>query len=157
MAPLVRWASVTGMRFSECARLRWDDIDQAGGIVRIPRTKSREEQSIPLHSQAAEVLRSTWGAQEGFVFKAPKTSTDRKSKNWIRNVGRRLKPYFEKAGVGNHSFHSLRHTFCTRCVESGLDPTTVKELARHKALDTTMRYVALSKKHLQDKVEGVEF
>lgn len=86
MAPLVRWASLTGMRFSECARLRWDDIDKTGGVVRIPRTKSREEQSIPLHSKAAEVLRSTWGAHEGFVFKAPKTSADRKSKNWIRNV-----------------------------------------------------------------------
>jgi integrase len=157
MAPLVRWAAVTGMRFGECARLRWGHIDLTGGIVRIPRTKSREEQTIPLHSQASEVLDLIGGEAKGYVFAAPKSNADRKAGHWIRNVGRRLKPYFKSAGVGDYSFHSLRHTFCTRCVESGLDPTTVKELARHKALDTTMRYVRLSKQHLSERIESVSF
>jgi integrase len=157
MAPLVRWAAVTGMRFGECARLRWDHIDHASGIVRIPHTKSREEQTLPLHSRASDVLDLVTGEAQGYVFAAPKSNEDRNANHWIRNVGRRLNPYFEAAGVDEYSFHALRHTFCTRCVESGLDPTTVKELARHKALDTTMRYVRLSKQHLRKRIEHVSF
>jgi len=37
--------------------------------------------------------------------------------------------------------HSLRHTFCTRLVEAGIPLATVKTLARHRSMHTTMRYV----------------
>ena len=39
------------------------------------------------------------------------------------------------------TFHSLRHNFCTRCIEGGLDLKDVKELAGHASITTTERYL----------------
>lgn len=35
--------------------------------------------------------------------------------------------------------HSLRHTFCTRCVESGMDPTVLKVILGHTEIETTLQ------------------
>jgi len=41
------------------------------------------------------------------------------------------------------TLHTLRHTFCTRLAASGVDVRTIKELAGHGDLATTMRYMHL--------------
>lgn len=41
--------------------------------------------------------------------------------------------------------HILRHTFCTRLAMAGKPPTVIQELAGHKRLTTTMRYITSSR------------
>ncbi len=36
------------------------------------------------------------------------------------------------------NFHCLRHTFATRCIESGADYKTVSEILGHASVHTTM-------------------
>jgi len=45
-------------------------------------------------------------------------------------------------GNGRHpySLHTWRHTYCTRLVSVGVDLVTVKELAGHAKIETTMLY-----------------
>ena len=38
------------------------------------------------------------------------------------------------------TWHTLRHTFASRLVNSGVDIVTVKELLGHSSLSVTMRY-----------------
>ena len=38
----------------------------------------------------------------------------------------------------NYTYHDLRHTFATRCVEIGIDPKTLMELMGHANILTTM-------------------
>ena len=48
----------------------------------------------------------------------------------------------KKAGLDKEiTFHSLRHNFCTRCIEGGMDLKDVKELAGHASIVTTERYL----------------
>jgi len=46
----------------------------------------------------------------------------------------------KKASIKNLSFHTLRHTFATRLVLSGIDIVTVSKLLGHSKIQTTMRY-----------------
>lgn len=42
------------------------------------------------------------------------------------------------AGIGEANFHSLRHTFATRCLEQGMDVVTVSRLLGHASPSITL-------------------
>lgn len=44
------------------------------------------------------------------------------------------------AGVRYLNFHSLRHTFATRCITVGMDPKTLSEILGHSDIKITMDY-----------------
>jgi site-specific recombinase XerD len=48
------------------------------------------------------------------------------------------------AGLPLWSPHKLKHTFCSHLAMRGAAPVTLKELAAHKHLATTMRYLHLT-------------
>ena len=59
-----------------------------------------------------------------------------------RNYYERYQRMLREAGLPPHSFHALRHTFATRCIENGLDPKSVSELLGHANVRITLeRYV----------------
>ena len=57
-------------------------------------------------------------------------------------------------GIANTNYHTLRHTFATRCVELGFDVKTLSEILGHANVSITMnRYVhpsmELKREHMQ--------
>jgi site-specific recombinase XerD len=63
------------------------------------------------------------------------------------------------AGIekSKHGPHLLRHTFCTRLHQKGIEPFTIKDLAGHKSLNTTMRYIKIENKEEIDAIDRLEF
>ena len=54
----------------------------------------------------------------------------------------KYKKWLRELNLTDHSFHALRHTFATRCVESGFDIKTLSELLGHADVNITLnRYV----------------
>jgi len=51
----------------------------------------------------------------------------------------------------------LRHTFCTRLHQKGVDPFIIKDLAGHKSLNTTMRYIKIENKEQAEAIDKLEF
>ena len=49
--------------------------------------------------------------------------------------------------------HTLRHTFCSHLVESGVEIDAVRKLAGHVSLSTTQIYGAVSDERLEDAIE----
>ncbi len=55
-----------------------------------------------------------------------------------RKLQRHLKKYLEECGIQEAHFHTLRHTFATRCVEAGFDVKTLSEILGHSNIGITM-------------------
>lgn len=57
-------------------------------------------------------------------------------------------------GLENVNFHTLRHTFATRCIESGFDVKTLSEILGHTNVRTTLdKYVHSSFELKQKNME----
>jgi site-specific recombinase XerD len=70
-----------------------------------------------------------------------------------------VRRYLELAGIdkGKQGPHLLRHTFCTRLHQKGVAPFVIRDLAGHKSLATTMRYVKIENKEQAEAVDRLEF
>lgn len=59
-----------------------------------------------------------------------------------RTLQNRFRQYLKESGIDKANFHTLRHTFATRCVEQGFDIKTLSELLGHANVNITLnRYV----------------
>ena len=129
--------SETGLRFNEALYLDWDSVDMDARKIHITTKKhpNSPEATIPMTDRVYAVLLSA--KQRGINHPRGHCFPHWRGYDTIRASFTALT---EVLGYRNITLHCLRHTFCTRLVEAGVSLTTVKTLARHKSLNTTMRY-----------------
>jgi integrase/recombinase XerD len=143
----------TGVRVSELAGLRFEDIDRSQGLVTVM-GKGGRERSVPLHRLAGERLDAylrdgrpslATDASDDHVFLSTRgrpLSTDA--------IRRLFKHHLSQAGVAaGLSPHAMRHTYATHLLEAGADLRTVQELLGHVALSTTQTYTHLSMQRIK--------
>lgn len=59
-----------------------------------------------------------------------------------RTMQNRFKAIVERCGIWDAHFHTLRHTFATRCIEVGFDEKSLSEILGHANVSITLnRYV----------------
>jgi len=147
----------SGLRVSELTKLELANIDLGRGQIKIIR-KGNKEQYLHLNRETttalASYLASRPEAQNGRFFLG--TNGNNLSRAFVYDMVRR---YMKLAGInkGKHGPHLLRHTFCTRLHQKGVDPLTIKDLAAHKSLNTTMRYVKIENREQVEAIDRLEF
>jgi len=147
----------TGLRVSELTKLELTNVDLDWGQIKITR-KGNKEQYLHLNgetvSMLARYLANRPEALNGRFFVG--NNGGNLDRGYVYSIVRR---YLELAGIdkGKRGPHILRHTFCTRLHQKGVGPFTIKELAGHKSLDTTMRYVKIENKEQAEAVDRLEF
>ena len=57
-----------------------------------------------------------------------------------------------RAGLRRIGAHALRHTFCSHLAMRGAAPKAIQELAGHKSMKVTMRYMHLTQSALRDAI-----
>jgi integrase/recombinase XerD len=62
---------------------------------------------------------------------------------------------YKACGLVNASSHSGRRTFITRLAEQGINVRLLAELAGHRHITTTQRYIDVNPQHLARAVELV--
>ena len=69
----------------------------------------------------------------------------------IRSYQRSFALLLKKLNIEHRGFHSLRHTFATRALESGMDVKTLSEILGHKNATITLnRYAHSLMEHKQE-------
>ena len=70
----------------------------------------------------------------------------------------KFKKYTAECGIENINFHSLRHSFATRCVELGFDVKTLSEILGHSDVKTTLnKYVHSSMEQKAKQMDLLKF
>jgi integrase len=145
----------TGMREGELLALRWSDVDLRQAVIRVRRSytdghldvpKNHERRDVDLTADVVELLGGWWGelarpSDETLVFPG-ETSGGFISPTTL--VRRELYPAMERAGIPRvgptdekRTFHSLRHTFAKRALETGAQITWLSRHLGHSTLKVT--------------------
>ncbi len=147
----------TGLRVSELAKLELLNVDLDCGQIKVTR-KGNKEQYLHLNgetvSMLARYLPNRPEALNGRFFVG--SNGGNLDRRYIYGIVRR---YLKLAGIdkGKRGPHILRHTFCTRLHQKGVGPFTIKDLAGHKSLNTTMRYIRIENKEQAEAIDRLEF
>jgi len=149
----------SGLRKGELLNLTWEDIDLERNVVIVqakefwePKTGERE---IPMSAKLRELLlrvkaETSNGSQ--FVFHG-KDGEQLRTK-----LRRRFMALTKACGFPEVTkLHTLRHTFASHLVMSGVDISTVKDLLGHTRIETTMIYAHLTPEHRQKAVNLLDY
>ncbi len=150
-------AMFTGIRIGELCALRWDDL-------------SLPERQLQIHQTLQRIRNDTGVARTKIIITPPKSDSanrviplpeelcgylaslyrdgaylltgEEKKPIEPKTVQRKFKGILEKCGIEQATFHALRHTFATRCVEAGFDPKCLSVILGHADVSVTFnRYV----------------
>ena len=146
----------TGLRIGELCALKWCDISIKAGTISVCHTVQRVQcasgkgtaktmvmigtpksdsscRMIPLMPDVAALcVRFYQGDPEDFVLSGSRVCIE------PRKLQRKLKLYTDKCRMEQVHFHTLRHTFATRCIEVGFDMKTLSEILGHSNIHITM-------------------
>ena len=121
-----------GLRIGELCGLKWKDIDLQNEILIVNKTLQRI------------YFRVKKGGKSEIIISVPKSKNSYRIIPLSRNLVNFLKilqiddKSLEKLKIRKLKFHSLRHTFATTAIESGIDYKTVSEILGHASVNTTL-------------------
>ena len=88
--------------------------------------------------------------QQSYLFQTQKSK--RFNTNALTQLVKRL---YERVGIVGASSHSGRRTFITKLATSGVSVRVISELASHKSIQTTQRYIDINDELMSNAVELV--
>lgn len=142
----------SGLRISEAANLRIEDIDSKNMRIFVRESKGRKERYTVLPKASLEMLREYYkqtkpNHPDGYMF------LSREGKPLTTSALRiHFRKYRRKANISEDFIvHSLRHSFATKLVEAGVPLVQLKELLGHSCIRSTMTYV-----HVANNMQKVE-
>jgi integrase/recombinase XerC len=140
----------SGLRLSELAGLRWDQIDSAAGLITVT-GKGNKTRVVPLGSYAAAAL-AQWNRVRGQFagFDEPCVFvSNRGTPLSVRTIQSRIRHWARRQGLPQKVHpHLLRHSFASHMLESSGDLRAVQELLGHADISTTQVYTHLDFQHL---------
>ena len=157
-----------GLRIGEVCALAWEDFDLENDVLHIRSTVARVRSDIE-------------GQKTILIIDNPKTKTsirdipisskikpvvmfmwqNRRSRFVVSSISSFISPrtyeykfhrVLDECNIKSVNYHTLRHTFATRCVEAGIDVKTLSEILGHADVSITLNtYVhsSISLKRMQ--------
>lgn len=140
---MIMLAYSCGLRVSEVAEMKVENIDSARMVVVIRQGKGRKDRITSLSDKMLNQLREYYSEYKPsiWLFEGP----DKQKHINVRTVQAVFNKAVEMAGIKKSlSFHSLRHSYATHMLEAGVDLRYIQELLGHKSSKTTEIYTHVS-------------
>lgn len=152
-------ALYTGIRVGELCALQWEDFNLSQATLKIRKTMQRIQDTgngafpktkivitepksqcsvreIPLPTFVVDIAKKFIANPKSYIL----TGSDRYVEP--RTMQNHFKTYVKDSGIADANFHTLRHTFATRCVEVGFEIKSLSEVLGHANVNITLnRYV----------------
>ena len=179
--PVIVAAACTALRRGDVARLRWKDIDLAGGFATVKTTKTGERVEIPIFPPFMAVLREAdRKKRKGNPYVFPEVAEDYKMER--NRLDRRLKKVLAAAGfvrpekgkeeesgretlaaVGDEArknrgslcgWHSFRTTFCSLALANGVPMELLTRITGHRTAEIVEKYYNQAKREQARRAFG---
>lgn len=151
-APIIKFYMLTGARLREGVDLMGEDIDFRRGLIHLrgSKTKSKRNRTIPFKQmpELHDLLKNQHPETGKPVFPSLKNQ-DKPFHH--TTVAHHIKRVFKSIGLHWASTHTLRHTFASHMVMSGVEMWTVSKLLGHSSISVTEKHYAhLAPKHAEE-------
>jgi len=140
----------SGLRLSELAGLRWNQIDPGSRMLTVT-GKGNKTRMVPYGRVAADALAEWRKVRLEFAtFEEPVIFVSQQGRPIsLRNIQARIRYWARKQGLPQNVYpHLLRHSFASHMLESSGDLRAVQELLGHSNITTTQVYTHLDFQHL---------
>lgn len=137
-----------GLRVNEACHLRVEDLHSHRHQIRVVQGKGQKDRYTILSPRLLEELRAYWRLfrLEYWLFASPK---DPQQPLIAATAQRIFNRAVARAGLPRKGgIHSLRHTFATHLLESGVEIPVVQRLLGHTSLATTAGYLHVRQERL---------
>jgi integrase/recombinase XerC len=145
----------TGIRLSELANLRLEDVDFENRLLTVRQGKGRKDRRIPLVDEEVKALRNYLRHRATELILDDDTlflAKNGTSLN-VSSVKAIVAKYVKKAGIRKRvSVHTLRHTFGAHKADKHMSIATLQELMGHKKKETTLKYIHLARTNLRKEM-----
>lgn len=141
-----------GLRLAEGVSLQVGDIDAARSLVHVHRGKGSVDRYVPLPASTLHALRRYWTTHRNphLLFPAlgrgrteGRTATEPMPRATVQGALCRV---VEELGIKKRvSVHTLRHSYATHLLESGVNLRLIQKYLGHKSLQTTTIYLHLTR------------
>lgn len=135
-------AYAAGLRASEAASLKVADIDSSRMVIQVRHGKGARDRMVMLSPHLLALLRAYWRQTRPAVWLFPGRGDKPIHAELLHAACRSAT---RAAGlVKRVSVHTLRHSFATHLLESGVDVRVIQSLLGHSNLSTTARYTQVA-------------
>ena len=119
-------------------------------MIKVVHTKNWEIRDIPMNERLTKVIKEAIGKSpknSPYVFPNPKTGKPYTSIKTTFNKA------VERIGLEGFTFHRLRHTWCSKMCELGVDEATIQGIGGWKTRSMINRYTHPSMDHKREALE----
>ena len=150
-------ALMTGLRIGELCALKWEDISLEEKFIYVRHTMQRLKDLNPVSEEKTRIV--TGGPKSGKSARVIPMNEDiwnlcarwktddpgayiltGKKERFLepRTLQYRMKLYTDACNLEGVHFHTLRHSFATRCVEAGFEIRSLSEILGHSSTRITL-------------------
>lgn len=137
----------TGIRVTELISLRVDDVNLAGGYIKV--RKKNTERHIPLGNLSLKCLKDYMNKVRPLLIRTEEEKTlfinTNGQKMTRQGYWKILKQYKDQAKIDKEiTPHTIRHSFAVHMLQNGAEIKTVQELLGHTDVASTMMYTQMA-------------
>jgi site-specific recombinase XerD len=141
-----------GLRVSEVAQLKLEQIDWEQQALHIVQGKGRKDRRVYMSPDAVasvkQCLEQHPGARaQGYIFWNRKRSQQLLS---VKAIQKKMERYAKAAGI-TASCHSLRHTFASNLLEHGAEVVAIRDFLGHSQISSSERYAKISSQKIKQE------